>query len=134
MNGDTLTYEGVLTISRCWCGIRHAIPEELAVEHRLTKGHVVYCPLGHAGVAKVHEQREADRLREIVREQRQSLGSTRELLRHEERSHAATKGHLTRTKRRVAAGVCPCCKRSFKDLARHMEGQHPGYAKGGSGS
>lgn len=24
-----------------------------------------------------------------------------------------------------------CCNRSFKDLARHMAGQHPDYADGG---
>jgi hypothetical protein len=34
---------------------------------------------------------------------------------------------MTRIKKRVAAGVCPCCNRSFKDLARHMAGQHPDY-------
>lgn len=46
-----------------------------------------------------------------------------------ERSAAAYKGHLTRTKRRVAAGVCPCCRRNFENLASHMETQHPGYGK-----
>ena len=45
-----------------------------------------------------------------------------------ELSRAAIKGHLTRTKKRIAAGVCPCCKRTFQDLARHMSGQHPTYA------
>lgn len=32
------------------------------------------------------------------------------------------------TLRRIAAGVCPCCRRSFTDLARHMSSQHPDYA------
>lgn len=41
----------------------------------------------------------------------------------------AQKGAVTRLKRRVSAGVCPCCKRTFQDLARHMAGQHPGYEK-----
>ena len=45
-----------------------------------------------------------------------------------ENSLRVTRGHLTRIKRRIAAGVCPCCKRSFRDLARHMTGQRPGYA------
>jgi hypothetical protein len=45
----------------------------------------------------------------------------------ERKSHAATKGHLTRTKKRAASGVCPCCRRSFKQLRRHMQNKHPVY-------
>ena len=46
----------------------------------------------------------------------------------ERRSHTATKGHLTRSKKRHAAGVCPCCKRTFKQLVSHMNKKHPGYS------
>lgn len=45
----------------------------------------------------------------------------------ERRSHAATRGHLTRAKTRAAAAVCPCCNRSFKQLRRHMRSKHPDY-------
>lgn len=45
----------------------------------------------------------------------------------ERRSHIATKGHLTRKKKRAAAGVCPCCNRTFKQLAEHMQTKHPDY-------
>lgn len=31
----------------------------------------------------------------------------------------------TRKLSRVQRGVCPCCKRSFSNLARHMEKKHP---------
>jgi hypothetical protein len=48
---------------------------------------------------------------------------------HLERSRASIRGHLNRTKRRVAAGVCPCCNRTFQDLSRHMENKHPDYGK-----
>ena len=51
-------------------------------------------------------------------------------LKAEERSHSATRGHVTRQKKRAAAGVCPCCNRTFKQLARHMERKHPNYTKG----
>ena len=37
------------------------------------------------------------------------------------------KGQVTRIKKRVANGVCPCCNRTFKDLAAHMSTQHPDY-------
>ncbi|HEX9950777.1 MAG TPA: hypothetical protein VGB53_03340 [Rubricoccaceae bacterium] len=40
----------------------------------------------------------------------------------QKRRAAAQKGAHTRTKKRIAAGVCPCCNRTFQDLARHMAG------------
>jgi hypothetical protein len=40
----------------------------------------------------------------------------------------AAKRHKTRT----AAGTCPCCTRTFKQLAAHMKNKHPDYAKGDS--
>lgn len=128
---STLTYNGALVVRTCWCGIRHAIPSELATTAEENKGQVVYCPLGHEWVASVHEQREADRLRGLLQNERQRLSATRDLLKHEERSHAATRGHLTRAKKRAHAGVCPVqgCKRHFKDLERHMASKHPGFAR-----
>lgn len=41
----------------------------------------------------------------------------------------AQKGQNTRLKNRIAAGVCPCCNRSFQNVARHMAGQHPDFQK-----
>jgi hypothetical protein len=46
---------------------------------------------------------------------------------HIKRSLTAHKGHTTRIKNRIAAGVCPCCNRTFKNLARHMGNKHPDY-------
>lgn len=34
-----------------------------------------------------------------------------------------------RLKRRVKAGACPCCKRSFVALARHIANKHPEFSK-----
>lgn len=44
---------------------------------------------------------------------------------HEKRRASSFKGHLTRVKTRVGRGVCPCCNRTFENLRRHMESQHP---------
>lgn len=38
----------------------------------------------------------------------------------------ATRGVVTRMKCRTNAGVCQCCNRTFKQLARHMATKHPG--------
>ena len=40
-----------------------------------------------------------------------------------------TKAALTKTKKRIENGVCPCCHRSFKNLRRHMNNKHPEYAE-----
>jgi uncharacterized Zn finger protein (UPF0148 family) len=42
-------------------------------------------------------------------------------------SLSATKAVVTRMKGRVAAGVCPCCNRTFKQLASHMKHKHPQF-------
>lgn len=43
------------------------------------------------------------------------------------RSARAHKGVATRLKNRAKAGVCPCCNRTFKQLAAHMKNKHPEY-------
>ena len=39
------------------------------------------------------------------------------------------KGQVTKIKKRIGNGVCPCCNRSFEDLRRHMNTKHPDYKK-----
>lgn len=39
----------------------------------------------------------------------------------------AQKGAKTKLQNRIAGGVCPCCNRTFKQLASHMKSQHPEY-------
>jgi Zn ribbon nucleic-acid-binding protein len=58
------------------------------------------------------------------------------LLREEQARHQRTISRINevererdRLKKRVKAGVCPCCKRTFRSLALHMKHKHPDYAK-----
>lgn len=46
---------------------------------------------------------------------------------NERRSKAAYKGQLTKVRRKVANGSCPCCNRHFENLRRHMLTKHPEY-------
>lgn len=128
----SLTYCGQLIVVTCWCGMRHAIPTELDnfQDRQHDDGYSqtsIYCPLGHTHIRA--GKGEAEKLRERLERESLSLAATRDLLAHEERSHAATRGHLTRTKKRVAHGVCPCCNRTFKQLAAHMKNKHPEYVE-----
>lgn len=126
---STLTYTGTLVVATCpVCGVGHAIPEALNTQAK-RHGKSVFCPLGHSWIyTKTVEQdlaeakRDAEYYRGRLKDEQAAHGRT-------ERRLNATRGVVTRTKRRIAAGVCPCCKRTFQQLARHMAGQHPEYAQ-----
>jgi hypothetical protein len=123
-----MEYTETLTVCHCWCGIALAIPANL-YRNAHEDGRSVYCPLGHTfGWSETWKARyEREQANRKAAEQRAQ--ASRELLRAEERSHQATRGHLTRAKRRSAAGTCPCCQRTFQQLARHMRSQHPDYVE-----
>jgi hypothetical protein len=116
-----MTYTETLVVTHCWCGIALAIPSNLnRVMH--DEGKSCYCPVGHSFV---YGETNEDKLRA----ERERHRATRDLLAAEERSHQATRGHLTRAKKRSAAGVCPCCHRTFKQLRKHMNVKHPEYVE-----
>lgn len=128
---DTVTRESSLTVIDCAeCGIVFGIGAEYA-KRRRNDGRTFYCPNGHN--LSWHET-EADRLRkqlaaakELTEWERQSKERARAEARRKDYEARAAKGQLTKAKKRIAAGVCPCCNRTFQNLARHMEGQHPEY-------
>jgi hypothetical protein len=112
----------------CWvCGVHFAVP---AVYERTREedGKTFYCPNGDKisyGPSLLEQERDRVKRAEArvvhERDQRQAA----------ERSAAAYKGQVTRLKTRAAAGVCPCCNRSFPQLRRHMETKHPDYKDSG---
>ncbi len=110
----------------CWvCGIPFAISRAKATAIR-RKDQTFYCPNGcKLGLGKSVESE----LREKLDRQEQATQRANGRLQAERRSHAATKGVLTKTKKRTGNGVCPCCNRTFKQLARHMKAKHPDYAE-----
>lgn len=116
------------------CGIVFAVED--GFDSRRREDHrTFYCPNGHTlsyrGKTEEQKQRErADRLQKQVEQREADLRFEQRRLDNERRAHAATKGQLTKTRKRVANGVCPCCNRSFADLGRHMAHQHPEYAEG----
>lgn len=123
-----LTYEGTLEVTTCWCGIVVAVPANLYRQARNHTGRQIYCPLGHTfHYTQTYEER-YERERELRAEAERQAAAARDLLKAEERSHSATRGQLTRTRKRASAGVCPCCNRTFQQLARHMKTKHPDFA------
>lgn len=111
-----------------------AVPADF--QRRRKEDHKSYhCPAGHGqhyyGKTEAEKQRErAERLQRQVEAREADIRFEQRRLESERRAHAATKGTLTKTKKRIANGVCPCCNRSFANVARHMAGQHPDYQPG----
>lgn len=126
----TIAYSGQLVVSTCWCGIRHAVPRELQDmqqrQHRDGRPQTdIYCPLGHA--YEIAGEGEVARLQRELEQQRARAGRLAAARDQAEASARAYKGAATRARKRAAAAVCPCCKRSFVQLRRHMATKHPDY-------
>lgn len=88
------------------------------------KGGSFWCPNGHS---QHYRESEVQKLRRRLEQSQDRERSNREWAEATERSLAATKGVVTRIKRRVGNGVCPCCHRTFKQLVEHMKRKHPDY-------
>lgn len=119
----------LVTEDCCNCGMTFAMPIEFK-ERKLKKRNIAsektfYCPAGHAQhyLGETEEtmlRRERDRLQQQVAQHDDEID-------YQRRSARAYKGQATRLRRRAKAGVCPCCNRTFKQLAAHMANKHPGF-------
>lgn len=127
----TTYYTTTLTSTACGvCNIPFAIPTNLYDRVRET-GAWFWCPNGH----KIHYfEDENTKLRKELEEARRSAIRSEARAdqnwaeaEHQRRRVAATRGVLTKTKKRIGKGVCPCCNRHFVNVERHMENQHPEY-------
>lgn len=118
-----------MTVYQCGsCGVEHGLTKAFT-DARRSDHKTFYCPWCQTSLVFNGESDE-ERFRRERDEAQRRLQATRDLLTHEERSHAATKGHLTRTKKRIKNGVCPCCNRHFSNVEAHMASQHPDFNKG----
>lgn len=94
-----------------------------------------YCPNGHPNCYPQQQGKsEAEKLNEWLSQQLKMAHARADSWKDQaETAEARRRGQKaanTRLKKRIAAGVCPCCRRSFEDLARHIAGQHPDFAGG----
>lgn len=124
----TTTTTTELETAECWCGVPLALPANL-VRNARENGTSLYCPAtGH----RFGWNSENDKLRKQLDRQRARTTAVEDQLRAAERTNAALRGAATKARKRAANGVCPCCKRSFVQLARHMASQHPDFAGEGN--
>jgi len=124
---DATTFLVAETCPTCHCWF--AIPKSLYTRMRENSTQYAYCPNGHSW-HYTHS------LREELKESRRETIRAESRAEHwhgqytgAERSKAALKGVITRTRNRIGKGICPCCNRYFKNVAAHMNTQHPNYPK-----
>ena len=117
----------------CWkCGCRFGVPSQLydKVANKCDgELHCIGC--GVANVWRVNRDKKRIKELEVKLEwEVRNANMQREARKAAESSLIATKGVVTRMKRRVGAGMCPCCKRTFHQLAAHMKMKHPEFGDG----
>jgi hypothetical protein len=137
---ETLTFNVRLTTIHCGeCGGSYAINERYR-RQKEEQGGTWTCPYCKCGWGYVKS--ELDRAREQLQRTQTELrlaNDRKEYYRNESehfrRSRDGIKGVLTKVKRRVGKGTCPCCKRHFVNVERHMKVKHPTFAdaEGGTG-
>lgn len=122
----TIEHTQTLTSMTCGvpgCGIAFAIPASLYRKANDDHGIWFYCPNGHHihFLGKSDTEKASERAEWLSRQ----LANRDEDVRAARASLIATKGHLTRTKKRAEKGVCLHCNRHFANVQRHVESQHP---------
>ena len=121
------------TVMQCpiqGCGVPYALEDGFRTV-RQERGGRWYCPNGHE---LVFMETEVDRQRKRADAAERNLTAVRgdrdyqqRRAEHQARRAVSLKGVVTRTKRRIAAGKCPCCHKRFGDVAEHMTAEHPDY-------
>lgn len=82
------------------------------------------CPNGHSLVIG---ESEADELRRERDRLRQQLACKDDLIADQRNKIISSKGQITKLQKRAKAGTCPCCNRTFTNMARHMQTKHPDF-------
>lgn len=124
----------VRTLEDIDCFHCHAIfgMTDVAVKRYQNNHKTFYCPYCQGAQSYNQEsllekeRKESQRLRHNLERSQCETTSAKQKARSAEYARRAEKGAKTRLKK----GLCPCCRRTFLQLQRHMENQHPEYVEG----
>lgn len=128
--GETFAGYTDLAVLTCGnCGVMFAMPTAMNRARHEDHG-TFYCPNGHG---RAYHGETAEEKLANEREYRAVERAARERIEASERAQRAAakraRNERDKIRRRVAHGVCPCCKRTFKQLSRHMAAKHPEFAE-----
>lgn len=112
------------------CGGTYAINERYRKQREESRGHWM-CP--YCRTEWGYGQSENDRLKADLAAASARTQAALARANAEQAERQRAEAERDRLKKRAAAGVCPCCNRTFQQLAAHMATKHPDMVKGGSG-
>lgn len=116
-----------LVVETCiTCGCQYGVPSDMHA-YRKRSHENIYCPSGHPMIYP--GESDAEKNGRLLREEQERHKRTLARENAERIARETVERELTRHKTRSKNGVCPCCKRTFKQLAAHMKTKHPDYAK-----
>lgn len=117
----------------CDCRMPFAVPADIRSRWVNNGDLWFYCPNGHRQHYTESDIEKAKRERDAAQKNaewyKQRLLDERAANERTVRRLNAQRANVTKLKKRIAAGVCPCCTRHFTNLERHMASQHPDYAQ-----
>lgn len=123
---ETIT-ESFHVVSCYTCGVRFGIGSKLYRRTVTDAKGSIYCPAcGSCTCWK--ESEDALRIKQLEQKLQWEMENSQRLRQEREsveKSLIANKAVVTRLQRRIGSGVCPCCHRTFKQLAAHMANKHP---------
>lgn len=125
----TVLLESHIVIMDCAsCGIQFGIGADFE-ERRRNDHEWFYCPNGHMQhfVGQSEVEKDRDRLKRMYDSATARADSWKDQAEAAEHRRRGQKAANTRLKKRIAAGVCPCCHRSFANVKEHIEHQHPDF-------
>jgi hypothetical protein len=105
----------------CNCFIPFAMTQAFQERRRKDKAWF-YCPNGHA------QQYTGKSDDQLLRDQKQQTASALEEARIQAAKVKQLEQEAARLRKRTQGGTCPCCNRSFVQLARHMKTKHPEHS------
>lgn len=121
MNINWVAYE-------CWvCGVPFCISSTLRDAINRDNG-VLFCPrgdrlgLGESDLSKLQKEKESS---ERGLQAQVNKATHARLVAERERDKA--KKEKLAVERRIAHGICPCCNKTFADIANHMVTEHKDF-------
>lgn len=135
LNSESTIYEAMVTmeIIHCYkCEVPFAIPQRLK-KHFKDSQQTFYCPNGHdqayvkssLQIAEEKAAKEKAALEWRLKYAEETKEYWASQYKEQRKKIISIKGQKTKLMNRIKNGVCPCCNRSFGNLANHIKSKHP---------
>jgi hypothetical protein len=105
------------------CGILFSVPEVWRAEKQ-GDGSGWFCPNGHS---RVYRESDAAKAKRELEAEKQRHRETLSRLNEAQIEKAKVEAKAARLVKRTKHGTCPCCNRTFAQLAKHMKSKHPDF-------